>query len=436
MKCDVLVVVTAHNYARFLPRCLESVIAQQGGVDWRLVIVDDGSSDETPSVVERYLKQEQRFSALRLEGVGLSRAANAGIRSVDSKYIFRLDADDWIHPNSLSRFQETIERLHVDLVYSDFYLTDEAGTIIARENRGDNLSGPGHERSPHAACCLYRRAVFDALGGYNESLRYQEDFDFWLRFIETHRCSHIDEPLFSQRLHGVSMSTNKKPRAQARRRVKAQTAERLGKPWKPGSVPVYLSTLSTLPMRISPGMALFELGGRTLLDRLVETVSCCPACGDIHVVTATEDVAEWAASRNFEVIRADSHYVTGTDLFADIGRYANTPPFLVASPYYPLIDPERVGEVLNTLAIFDCGRVYTCTAEVREIFTMEENGLHSTHTDGGWDVVRPLYCQAGGLSAFGTGGGSMGMVEILSPEGYVMANTNDKAMMEFLLSAL
>lgn len=434
MTVDILVVVTAHNYARFLPECLDSVLAQEGNVDWKVVVVDDGSRDATPDVLADYKARDRRITSIRLEGVGLASAANAGIRSTESSWVLRLDADDWLHPACLRTLLGAVSEQGVDLVYPDFYLTDDVGQVIARENRGENLNGPGHERSPLAACCLYRRSSWEFLGGYNRELRYQEDFDFWLKFIEHFSWAHVSKPLFYYRQHGISMSTNKKPRAVTRRQVKHEAVIRQGKTLKAGGVPVFISTLSSLAMRVAPGTALLEFGGITLLDRALEKVNRCPACGDIMIITADDDVTQWANLKGLDVIMSPRHFSEERDIFTGAVEHVGSKGLcLLVSPYYPLIEPERLQEVLDTALLFDCGKVDTVFNEAHELLVMSDQGVVPALAET-LECSPVVYQQAGGLRALCSEAvQTRGVVEILAPENYSVSGEIAYAQIEQLL---
>lgn len=417
MAVDILVVVTAHNYARFLPECVESVLAQEGDIDWALVLVDDGSSDDTPQIVADYVARDCRIRGVRLEGVGLASAANVGIQSMDSDWVMRLDADDWLHPECLKSLLDAVESDNVDLAYPDFYLTDESGHVISRENRGKSLSGAGHERSPLAAACLYRRKAWETLGGYNTELRYQEDFEYWLKFIEQFAWTHVPEPLLYYRQHGISMSTNKKPRAATRQKVKQNAVKRLGRQPEVGEVPVFISTMSSLSRRIAPGTALMQLGGKSLLDLLLEKISHVQCCGNVTLVTAEEDVADWGRDNAIEVILSASHFSADRDIFAALEEYVpNQGVHLLVSPYFPLVESWRLQEVVDTLLLFGCRQVDTVIGEPAELLQMSDYGISRVSLEEA-DEMPAVYRQAGGFRSLCKRADPIrGGVEILPPE--------------------
>jgi glycosyltransferase involved in cell wall biosynthesis len=173
----VSVIVTAHNYAEYIEEALDSVLDQTFD-DFELVVVDDGSTDETPEILREYsYEYPDTVRIVTLEGIGLAGACNRGIEAAEGEYIIRLDADDYFDENILTIESSYLDaNLGVDLVYPDYYTVDKQGEII------DHVRLPkvGEEvklldRSPLAAGAMYRNEAWKAIGGYNESLRYQED---------------------------------------------------------------------------------------------------------------------------------------------------------------------------------------------------------------------------------------------------------------------
>jgi glycosyltransferase involved in cell wall biosynthesis len=220
----VSVIVTAYNYAEYIEEALDSVLDQTYD-DFELVIVDDGSTDETPEILTEYsYEYPDTVRCITLDGRGLAGACNRGIEAARGEYIIRLDADDYFDENILTIEAQYLDsNPEIDLVYPDYYTVDETGEII------DHVRLPkvGEEiklldRSPLAAGAMYRKEAWEAIDGYNESLRYQEDYDFWVKFITEFDVHNVNLPLMYYRQHGSSMSTNFSERMNARRSVKQE----------------------------------------------------------------------------------------------------------------------------------------------------------------------------------------------------------------------
>lgn len=430
----VSVIVTAHNYGRFLEQCLQSVLTQTFQ-DFEVIVVNDGSTDNTAEVLAAYAAQP-RVKILTLTGVGLAAACNAGIREARGEYIMRLDADDFLDPHALRLEADFLEH-HPDvgLVYPDFYTVDEQGrflgyTRVPRVQDGARLL----DDNPLAGGAMYRRACYDAVGGYNETLRYQEDYDFWLRFAERFPVHGLGLPLLSYRQHAGSMSRNRANRAAARRFVKRQyvTSRRLLEDQNvlivlPGSWPGDLSRSEELLCR--------PIGGTSLIGLAVEQAQACAAAVKIAVVTDHPGVRAAAESAGAEVL-SSSLPSGGSSERPDLlwlRRFLHTwsesgrtqPTLLVmASPYCPLRQPERLHESVDTLLIHGCDLVLSVDGESVTPWVVGDSGFKALSVEmspGERRMVREagelLAVRTAWLNEFRqTDESLVGCVELLYPE--------------------
>src|ERR1700722_8670967 len=204
----VAVVIPCHNYGHFLPEALESVRGQSRPADTVLVI-DDGSTDDTRSVVGRY---GDEVGHLRIDPGSPSAARNAGARAVDTDLVVFLDADDRIEASFLER---SIEAMPEDwmhhFVYTHFRrfggsdAVHTAPVYDLTELARENYIGP---------TTLLPRAEI-ARRGYDESLRIGwEDWDLYLTLAEEGiEGVLVDEPLFLYRIHGdgITWRLRRKP---------------------------------------------------------------------------------------------------------------------------------------------------------------------------------------------------------------------------------
>ena len=138
----------------------------------------------------------------------LSRACNIGISASHGDYIVRLDADDWLDAELLKAEAEHLDNSpHLDCVWCD-YLTAQKRT------EGEDfevflLSHLPQENLEHACGAMFRKSVWEDLGGYDEDLEYQEAFDFWCRFEQHgYQAARIERPMYLYRRGHQSMSTN------------------------------------------------------------------------------------------------------------------------------------------------------------------------------------------------------------------------------------
>ncbi len=214
----VSVVIPTYNRADLLPRALDSIIAQSAQ-DWEIVLVDDGSTDETASLAQTYMQRMgERMVYIRQVKTGCCSARNRGIEAARGRFLAFLDSDDEFMPNKLQR-QLTLFDRRPDLgfVYSDYAYVDTEGvrhnsvfdTIhpIAREV-------PFEVVEPGLCVCtgsvfdvlirryfiativgLVRREVLGSTIRFTRDPAYAEEWLFYLQVTRTCRSGFVDEPL-------------------------------------------------------------------------------------------------------------------------------------------------------------------------------------------------------------------------------------------------
>ncbi|MET7633996.1 glycosyltransferase family 2 protein [Streptomyces sp. NPDC001773] len=198
----VSVVIPCHDYARYLPEAVSSVLAQTFR-DWELVIVDDGSTDDTVEVTQSLIAchPDRRIRLLQQSNAGVSAARNTGIEASTGRYILPLDADDVIAATML---EKTVGVLDSDPGIA--IASTDVFTFTDDDLPPQAMPLPAYSRELLLQrlimfyCSLYRRTAWQTVGGYNESMRAGEDWDFWIGCVEHgFDAHHIHEALFGAR---------------------------------------------------------------------------------------------------------------------------------------------------------------------------------------------------------------------------------------------
>ncbi|MFF7653851.1 glycosyltransferase family 2 protein [Streptomyces sp. NPDC007983] len=199
----VSVVIPCHGYGRYLPQAVASVVAQTYD-DWEMMIVDDGSPDDTAEVARSLIARHpgRRIRLLRQANAGVSAARNAGIAATGGRYVLPLDADDVIAPTMLEKTVAVLDQ-DPDIAIAS---TDVSAFTDDEDLAAQVLELPAYrpelllQRLIMFYCSLYRREVWEAVGGYDESMRAGEDWDFWIACAERgFTAHHLHEPLFGAR---------------------------------------------------------------------------------------------------------------------------------------------------------------------------------------------------------------------------------------------
>jgi glycosyltransferase involved in cell wall biosynthesis len=203
----VSIVTPSYNQAAFLEETIRSVL-EQDYEPIEYIVVDDGSTDESPEIIRGYKDRLAWWT--KQENAGQVAALNRGFARTSGAFMGYLNSDDTLLPGAVSRMVEELERdPDLLLVYGDALYTDEAsrqtGYLPSREfdvvemvRRADN-----HVVQPST---LWRREAWDRFGPLNEDGWYFFDFEFFLRF-PPERVRRIPEPLSTYRIHSEAKST-------------------------------------------------------------------------------------------------------------------------------------------------------------------------------------------------------------------------------------
>ncbi|MBT3467913.1 MAG: glycosyltransferase family 2 protein [Opitutae bacterium] len=205
----VSIIIPCYNYARFLGAALDSVLAQTYPA-LEVIVIDDGSPDNTGEVVARY---GDRVRYIHQENQGLSASRNNGIQLASHDFIALLDADDEWEPTFLESLMAKMLSLpeSFGLVACLDYKIGVDGEVILDRNR-DSLTGEVTSRDlllknrffPGAV--VIRKALFAQVGGFDTALRSSEDRDMWIRLSAACRLWIIPDKLIRVRKHGNNMS--------------------------------------------------------------------------------------------------------------------------------------------------------------------------------------------------------------------------------------
>jgi glycosyltransferase involved in cell wall biosynthesis len=197
----VSIVVPAYNVASVISRAIESVL-DQTFTDFEVVIVDDGSRDDTASVVKQF-QSDSRIRYVYQSNKGLPGARNTGIQNSEAELIAFLDADDWWLPTKLEVQVRAMERnpdaggcfVGATLVFPDGRQERTSSssrwakeTMYTRLLFGPAVTGSGSSMT-------IRKKCFDIVGTFDESMKALEDRDMWLRLAAQFPIIAIDNPL-------------------------------------------------------------------------------------------------------------------------------------------------------------------------------------------------------------------------------------------------
>jgi len=205
----VSVVMPVYNGDRFLRPAIESILTQTYQ-DLELVIIDDGSSDDSYQIVMSYHDPRIRIHQNR-QNQGIVAALNRGITESRGEFICRMDADDIAVP---SRIQRQVEQMRANellaVLGTNALLIDESGIEVGRATyptTAAQIRKKLFKHNPFAhGSTMIRRSVLDMHGLYNPRFLHNEDYDLWLRIASMHEVANLPEFLLKRRIHGGNIT--------------------------------------------------------------------------------------------------------------------------------------------------------------------------------------------------------------------------------------
>ncbi|MGE4559136.1 MAG: glycosyltransferase family 2 protein [Desulfobulbus sp.] len=210
----VSVVIPSYNYGKFLKQAFDSVV-NQTYANLEIIIVDDGSSDDTQEIVRPLVESFNNLRYIRHEAnKGLPATRNTGINASNGEYIAILDADDEWLPEKIQKQVEFLNANPDIGMVSCGYLLKDTVKGIEREYLPADYGGHDdflenllvRNVFSGGSGALIRKECFMEAGLFDTSLRYCEDWDMWLRIARYFKISSLSEPLYVLYEHGYNMS--------------------------------------------------------------------------------------------------------------------------------------------------------------------------------------------------------------------------------------
>lgn len=216
---QVTVIIPVYNGASYIEETIISVL-EQTYQDFELLIVNDGSTDNTLSILKKY-ESNPKVLILNKSNGGLSSARNYGIKSAKGKYISLLDADDLWEKTKLEeqiiKIQSVGEK--TGIIFTDCTYIDSRGQVLKNDHEyyhlDENFCGNVYERliSKNQICgsgsaVLIPKNIFEKVGLFDEKLKSCEDHEMWLRIAKKYEVDYVKQRLVKIRVHPEGMQRN------------------------------------------------------------------------------------------------------------------------------------------------------------------------------------------------------------------------------------
>jgi glycosyltransferase involved in cell wall biosynthesis len=208
---ELSVIMAVHNEERFLKQAITSII-NQSYRNFEFIIVDDASTDTSPKIIKKFANKDKRIIVIRNSfRIGLTKSLNKALELAKGYLIARQDADDI---SSLNRFYHQIEAIkkepNLAVIGSSYYEIDEQNRVIRTILVPKKPNFANRNQLIHGSAVMVKKVV-KQVGGYNESFKYAQDYELWLRIIGLKRLKirNLTEPLYYLRKQRRSVGYRK-----------------------------------------------------------------------------------------------------------------------------------------------------------------------------------------------------------------------------------
>jgi glycosyltransferase involved in cell wall biosynthesis len=195
----VSVILPVHNQEKYIARCLRSLLSQTlPSESYEIIVIDDGSTDRTPYVLERFTND---ITLLQNSiNCGLPASLNRAIMAARSPYIVRVDSDDYVNAHFLELLYLFLEgNPRMSAIACDYLLVNDSEEVLSRGNSADD---------PIACGIMFRTEHLIDIGLYDEEFLVHEERDLRVRFLQQHNICRLELPLYRYRRHETNMTND------------------------------------------------------------------------------------------------------------------------------------------------------------------------------------------------------------------------------------
>lgn len=195
----ISVIIPIFNQEKWINRCIRSLLNQtMDKKEYQIILIDDGSDDNSQKLVKEF--GNDLILLINKKNRGLPYSLNKGIKNSKSKYIVRVDSDDYVNSNFLTFLFEYIENnKHMDAVACDYYLVDDKENIIQRINCLKEPIGCG---------IIFKSEHLFNIGLYDNNFLLNEEKEMRIRFEKKYNINRLEIPLYRYRRHAKNITNN------------------------------------------------------------------------------------------------------------------------------------------------------------------------------------------------------------------------------------
>ena len=205
----ISVILLTHNYANYLSECLDSILKNDISLIGEIIIINDYSTDNTDQVVSKYQTQSSKIRYFKTKFLSLNKSYNFGVLKSNFEFITKIDADDSMNKNFISNFFCELKEKNYDFIFGDIRIVDSDGNLITVKKQNINFI-KSFTKYPLGSGTIYKKNIWEQLGGFDEKIQYQDDYDFWLKIkrLKNVKIGYLSEQGYNYRKHNKNMSKN------------------------------------------------------------------------------------------------------------------------------------------------------------------------------------------------------------------------------------
>ena len=237
MNKTISVIVPVYNVASYLPQCMESIL-NQDYEDLQVLLIDDGSTDDSGAICDRFAARDSRIQVIHQKNGGAASAKNAGLRAATGKYLSFVDSDDYLEPDVYGFLVKTLEEAQADAVQGAFQEVYRSRREV-RPLKPETLEGYDYLlRFPKDFSCallwnkLYRREIYGGVF-FEEGHKIDDEYFTYQGFLQPRRVVCTDQVIYNYRKRASSVMASPESAEQrildcldsiAKRRQKVRTS--------------------------------------------------------------------------------------------------------------------------------------------------------------------------------------------------------------------
>ncbi len=407
---EITIYITNKNYGKYLNKSINSAL-KQNFQNFEIIIIDDGSTDNSKKIIEKFRKKKNIRIFYR-KSKGLLNNINFAIRASRANFILRLDADDYLDSNALTVLHKKIsENKEIAMVYPDYYEVDINGKFL-NLNRNISLDKQSKLKDipAHGACSLIRKTFLEEVGYYDVKVDRQDGFDIWFKFINNYKIKNVNIPLFYYRQHKNNLTTNQRKLLKIRSKLAQKFVRDRNLIKKNQKIPIIIPVRGK-QFDISC-MSLEKLKKKQLLFYSIDQALKCNFNKKVIVTTSDKKIIKLIrkkySSKVFIYKRDKKMSFENTDMKNSVLKsvskfYKKSPQLIVILAFQnPLRESFYIEKAVNTLALNSTKVLFSVNRDnTGNYFFYGRKGLRPLRSDSELKLEREaMYVQKGGISVF------------------------------------